>query len=401
MKVTNRGGWVHIATALVVALEGLLVGSLVAQETRVVQVDGRAVRVQTAGLERAGQATPVVVFEAGFMNDGLSAWTSILSRVAEFAPVVAYDRAGIGGSEPDGLPPTPRHVAENLRRLLSALGAQPPYVLVGHSLGGPFIQMFAGLFPGEVRGLVFIDTTPTMSEQDGREFEAAIGLTEAGRAAIADLQRKQLPGMPSASLRAEAEMIMAARIDGWSDFQQLGPMPDVPVAILVAGRYDPRPSDGLEQTCEPRLCHERGLAVRREWYAKQLAGIRRGWLTVGTDAGHFIQNDDPDLVVWTIRRVWSSQPPRTQLLLDPAILERFVGVYRRSAASALTVTRENDQLFAQLTGQAAFAIFAETDTEFYYRVVDATLSFERGQEGSARWVVLTQNGRQTRWERAR
>ncbi len=309
MNTTAQDGEGRFGAVLVltVALQWTLGGPALAQEARIVEVDGRAVRVQTVGLERAGPTSPVVVFEAGFMYDGLRAWTSILSDVAEFAPVIAYDRAGIGGSEPDGMTPTPRHVAENLQRLLRALGVEPPYVLVGHSLGGPFIRMFAELFPDQVRGLVFIDPTPTTSETQRREFEEAMGLTEANRLAIADLSRQQLLGMPSTSVRAEAEMIINARLSHWPEFQGLEPMPDVPVGILLAGRYDPRADDGLERSCEPRQCHEQMLAVRTDWLARELTGVRRGWLTVAMDAGHFIQIDDPDLVVWTICRVWSSE----------------------------------------------------------------------------------------------
>jgi hypothetical protein len=252
-----------------------------------------------------------------------------------------------------------------------------------------------------VRGLVFIDPTPTTSEQDRREVEAAMGLSEDSRFAIADLQRAQLPTMPSASVRAEAEMLIAARLDNWPEFQALGPLPDVPVAILMAGRYEPRPDDGLPRTCEPRRCYEQELVVRREWLARQLNGVTRAWLTVVMDSGHFIQNDDPELVVSTVRRVWSSEPPRPELRLGAEALEHFVGEYRRDERMSLTVTREYDQLFAQLTGQGASAIFAATESEFYYRYIDATWSFARDSDGSITAAVLRQAGRQTRWERVR
>ena len=117
-----------------------------AQNARMVDVDGHQMRVRTAGIENAGPAAPVVVFEAGG-TQGLTTWRSVFQDVAEFAAVVAYDRAGTHGSESDGELPTPRHVAENLHTLLEQVGAEPPYVLVGHSLGGLYIRMFTGMYP--------------------------------------------------------------------------------------------------------------------------------------------------------------------------------------------------------------------------------------------------------------
>jgi pimeloyl-ACP methyl ester carboxylesterase len=392
---------IGVLLGLTIALTGAAPGLGNAQEVRMVDVDGRMVRVQTAGLEQASPTNPIVVFEAGFMVDGLSAWTSILSDVAGFAPVVAYDRAGVGGSEPDGIDPTAGHVARNLHRLLAALGAEPPYVLVGHSLGGPFIRMFAHLFPDEVAGLVFIDPTPTTSEEERRERERAMGLSEASRSAIADISREQLARMPSASIRAETEMIIDSRLNHWPEFQELNPMPNVPVAILMAGRYEPRLDDGIERDCEPRQCHAQVLRVTREWQARQISGVSRAWLTVAMDAGHFIQNDDPELTVWTIRRIWSSEPARTELRLDQDLLDQYTGVYQLRADYTLTVTREHEQLFVQVTGQRALPIFAETESDFYFRVVEWLLRFERDVDGSVSAIVLTVDGSELRWERVR
>jgi hypothetical protein len=124
-------------------------------------------------------------------------------------------------------------------------------------------------------------------------------------------------------------------------------------------------------------------------------------LTVVMDAGHFIQNDDPELVVWTIHRIWSSEPARAELRLSVDLLAQYVGVYRLNDSYELAVTLESDQLFAQITGQGALPIFAESDNEFYYRVVDADLRFERGANGSLSAAVITQSGRETTWERVR
>lgn len=73
--------------------------------------------------------------------------------------VVSYDRAGLGWSESD---PQPRDVFRNAGQLhtgLTALNIEPPYILVGHSLGGLFIMAYAEQYPDEVAGLVFLDSS--------------------------------------------------------------------------------------------------------------------------------------------------------------------------------------------------------------------------------------------------
>lgn len=78
-------------------------------------------------------------------------------RIAGAARVVLYDRAGTGFSDDVPLPRPPSDVTAELRALLSTIGAEPPFVLVGHSLGGAYAQLFAQDFPSEITGLVLLD----------------------------------------------------------------------------------------------------------------------------------------------------------------------------------------------------------------------------------------------------
>jgi pimeloyl-ACP methyl ester carboxylesterase len=126
--------------------------------TRMVYVDGIRIRVGTAGFDNRKPDEPVVVFEGG-ASASLETWDSVLPSVAQFAPVVAYDRAGTGQSAWDALPPTPDRVATRLSRLLSQIGVDPPYVLVGHSWGGALVRYFAGQHPRDVIGVLYIDPT--------------------------------------------------------------------------------------------------------------------------------------------------------------------------------------------------------------------------------------------------
>lgn len=368
-----------------------------AQETRMVDVEGHQMRVQTSGLGNSDAGAPVVVLEAGFMLDGISAWTSIFEDVAEFAPVVAYDRAGIGQSEVDGERPTPRHIAENLHALLGVLRAEPPYLLVGHSLGGPFIRMFTALYPDEVAGLVYVDPTATMSAEEQRGMDEAMGLS-------AEDRRRQMEGapeMPTPGTRAEMELVLELSENHWPGFQALPPVPDVPVSVLMASRFQPSPSQGIERDCEPRECYARGMDVRMSWLSNLAAEVTNGTLTVVTNSGHFIQNDDPDLVVWNIRRVVEAEPPEVVVELGSSVLEAYVGIYEVRPEIQFTVTLEDGQVFAQITGQQALPIFAASEDEFFYRAVDAQISFVRDAAGEVSQLVLHQNGRDIPWQRVR
>lgn len=205
--------------------------------------------------------------------------------MAEFAPVVAYDRAGVGESEPDGVQPTPRHVAQNLHALLSALGAPPPYVLVAHSLGGIFVRMYVELYPEEVAGLVYIDTAPWMSAVELREYDRAMGISPAVRQAYNASARQGFDDLPNASIRAEAAMMYDEQDAGWPEFQHLHPMPGIPVTVLMTAKFDPDRPGPADRDCEPRECHERRIAYRRAWLANLADEVPHGTLIVVNGPG--------------------------------------------------------------------------------------------------------------------
>src|SRR5262249_55229590 len=114
-----------------------------------VTVSGHAMRVRIANLSNRKPGQPVVVFEGGSIQP-LETWDTVFNKVAALAPTIAYDRSGIGKSEFDGEPQTFKHVASSLHALLAELKVPPPYVLVGHSLGGVLIRAFASDYPSEV-----------------------------------------------------------------------------------------------------------------------------------------------------------------------------------------------------------------------------------------------------------
>ncbi len=106
-----------------------------------------------------GEGSPTVVMECGL--GGLSlVWSLVQTEVAKFTRVCTYDRAGYGWSESSSKPRTSQEMVEELHTLLTNAGIESPYILVGHSLGGLNLRLFASQYPDEVVGMVLVDAVP-------------------------------------------------------------------------------------------------------------------------------------------------------------------------------------------------------------------------------------------------
>jgi pimeloyl-ACP methyl ester carboxylesterase len=261
--------------------------------THMVTVAGTPMRVRVGGLEHVGKA-PVIVFEAG-ARMRLETWDPIFADVASFAPVVAYDRAGNGQSPADGQPATPAHIAERLRALLGAAGVPPPYVLVGHSWGGPLIRMFAGKYPSEIAGLIFVDSTDLRTEEEDRAYLRGQGFSDEAAAAHRAEQWTRMKTLGS-EMHAAAE----AGAGYYKEFRSLPPLPDVPVTAFVSDLY--QEANWPPGPCAPRACHDFSVKFRTERWTAVTRSVRNGTLIVATGRGHEIHADDPPLVIAAIRR---------------------------------------------------------------------------------------------------
>jgi pimeloyl-ACP methyl ester carboxylesterase len=107
-------------------------------------------------LHQSGSGGPAVVFLAGGGTVGLD-YLNVQQRAAELTTSVTYDRAGTGWSDSVDLPRASVEITDELRALLRVAEVPPPYVMVGHSLGGLYARHYAQRFSGEVAGLVLLD----------------------------------------------------------------------------------------------------------------------------------------------------------------------------------------------------------------------------------------------------
>jgi pimeloyl-ACP methyl ester carboxylesterase len=106
----------------------------------------------------AGEGAPTVIFAAGLIGTALH-WARVQPAVALKTRTVAFDKAGLGFSDPGPLPRTASAIVADLRAALKAVDLPPSYVLVGHSAGGPQMRLFAFRYPEEVVGMVMVESS--------------------------------------------------------------------------------------------------------------------------------------------------------------------------------------------------------------------------------------------------
>jgi pimeloyl-ACP methyl ester carboxylesterase len=118
---------------------------------RMVDLGGHRLHVNCSG-----KGSPTVVIENG-LGDFSFDWILVQTRVAKFTRICTYDRAGYAWSDPGPKPRTFAQINLELRDALAKLGEKGPFVLVGHSYGGPVIRNFALTYPRDVAGMVQVD----------------------------------------------------------------------------------------------------------------------------------------------------------------------------------------------------------------------------------------------------
>jgi pimeloyl-ACP methyl ester carboxylesterase len=221
---------------------------------------GRRMHIICEGPRGAG---PAVLFEAGAF--GLSAdWGAVQDRVvAQGMRACSYDRAGMGLSDPGPAPRDGLAIVSDLEKLLAAVHEDGPFILVGHSMAGLRIQLFAGRNPAKVAGLVYVDaTTPEMTDTPSgqnfvKQFARAARLASFGASLglygpLASTGLGDKYGLPPAASaekrRAFADpahnRTAAAEVDQWQaaadQAKASGPLnPAWPVAVITAGRRPP------------------------------------------------------------------------------------------------------------------------------------------------------------------
>lgn len=205
--------------ARTVLVSSLLLSACGRLDSEIVEFQGRDVEVVDAG-----DGPTTVVFEAG-LGDDWEHWNRVATDISEDTRVFAYSRPGYGASDETTTPRDAQHIVEDLRELLAQQEIAPPYILVGHSFGGTYMELFARAHPDEVAGLVLVDGRPSgfLAECESRNLDQC--------------------GVPSKALAKESA-VFRAEYKGLSSateqMEEAGTFGDYPVRVLTATRRNGR-----------------------------------------------------------------------------------------------------------------------------------------------------------------
>jgi pimeloyl-ACP methyl ester carboxylesterase len=307
-------------TVLIVSTLGLLaIGALYERlgeflAKRRMPAPGRAIDIGGRRLhsyELGSEPGPTVIIEQGAGSPSLT-WWPVQRRIAEFARVLSYDRAGYLWSDPAGRRPNIDDRVDDLHALLHASEAPSPYVFVTHSYGGLLSRRFIKRWPDEVCGLILVDAPPESVLFDpaflrqcaqGARFQkilaaaAQVGLL---RLCARWLPMLLLPDDPSAKALCVSPSFMTATAEDFASLaqapatlrlrEQAGELNNMPVFVLAHGIPFPGPAAGLEDGWTSGMESNATLS-------------RNSRLVVAKNSNHMIHLDQPELVVNAVRSV--------------------------------------------------------------------------------------------------
>jgi pimeloyl-ACP methyl ester carboxylesterase len=284
---------------------------------RSIDIGGHCLYINESGKRHSG--LPTVILEAGHSNWS-HAWLRVQSEIEKLTHVVAYDRAGFGWSEPGPLPRTPVCIVAELHSLLERVEENGPYIFVGHSLGAAFGRLFCGLYPGEIVGMVWVDSAHEHMQRYMPFWDLAyLGLMTFGSlgAFLARLGVVQRVGrkpiidnFPLAETQeAKNELVaqmgvprfykaMREETRGWYPPENWSKSPlslgDIPV-IMIEVQYPPKPMAWYP----PRQYQE----FRKGWVEIQddLSRLSTRTKRVPVECSHDVMYDRPDMIIQAVK----------------------------------------------------------------------------------------------------
>ncbi len=267
---------------------------------RIVDVEGNNIHINCTG-----EGSPTVILESGLGGGSLD-WSLVQPEVAKFGRVCSYDRAGIVWSSASDGPRNASNISDELYKLLKTARVAPPYVLVGHSIGGVYVQLFAARHPDEVAGVVLVDS----SHQDQLAIVAGIPsfvpylFKAAAPVGIARIVNS-LEDFPNLSAEAKTERA-GLYSHTHTVFAIANEMAAVPESLAEL-RNSP-----MQLGAKPLIVLSRGLSdgaspeTEAAWRSLQTELVKsssNGKQVIAEKSCHYIQFYEPELVTVAIRDV--------------------------------------------------------------------------------------------------
>jgi pimeloyl-ACP methyl ester carboxylesterase len=240
-------------------------------------------------LTRSGAGAPVVVLETGLGAES-DEWEPVQREVAQFTEVCRYDRANRGQSDPAPKPRSAQGAVDDLHALLSAAQVPAPYVLVGHSLGGIIVRLYAHQYPSEVAGLVLID--PSHEDQFARMSRYLPPPFPGEPETLIQFRDFWTTGWRDPDQNGEGFDFLATRTQA----QAIGSLGAIPMLVLTAAEWIKQAPPGNEGA--PRM--------QAQWeglHHEIMQLSSRAQQIPVKSSGHFIQREQPDIIVAAIRQM--------------------------------------------------------------------------------------------------
>lgn len=286
---------------------------------KLVDIGGRKIQ-----LDCRGTGSPTVIFEAGLDMKGSLSWSAVHDEIAKTTRACAYSRAGIMWSEPNDKRQNGKTVAQDLHATLEKAGEKGPFVLVGHSLGGPYIMTYTKYFGQEVAGLVFVDASHPEQVQRFNAVKklsepalvklinkAAAAFSWSGVVRAVTASSEKIPNMTDHTFQAIQAYIptsfnsMLKEEDALNEtlaeagtFRQLGERP-----LFVLTAMAPYPKEVLaywDMTADQAKQYQE---VSKRMQEEMAIWSMNSQHQLVADADHYIQFDRPNIVIAAVRSV--------------------------------------------------------------------------------------------------
>ncbi len=272
---------------------------------------------------------PTVVFDSD-MGCSCLDWCKVQPEVAKFAHAVSYDRAGLGWSDSGPNPRTSEQMVAELHSLLTNANVPKPYILVGHSFGGLNIRLYAGTYPQEVVGMVFVDTShedQTLLPVLAKEMRKSklLGVILAATAPfglirlIVDFGQSPLKTMHyPATIVPQIKALTTQTRDMSMSYQEMRSFETSAVQVRASRHsYGTLPLVVLSQQQKIAFSSSDEEQIQEAWqgFQRDLASLSSNSThIIAEHSTHYIQLDQPELVINAIRSVLQavSEQPQHQ-----------------------------------------------------------------------------------------